>query len=134
MYQPKSGFFKMYKDEVGLNPNVGTWSWLLHRITGVILVLYLFMHFFALSSSLGGAATFNAWLSNLQTPLTHVLEIGLAAVVAFHLLNGLRITIADFFYLTKPHKALFWIAMVIFAILMIITLVVFLQRAFSPHH
>ena len=131
MYQPKSGFFKMYKDEVGLNPNVGTWSWLLHRITGVILVLYLFMHFFALSSSVGGEATFNNWLSNLQTPLTHLLEIGLVAVVAFHLLNGLRITIADFFFLTKPHKAIFWIAMVIFLIFMVITLVVFLGRAFS---
>ena len=131
MYRPKSGFFKMYKDEVGLNPNVGTWSWLLHRITGVILVLYLFMHFFALSSSIGGEATFNAWLSNLQTPLTHILEIGLVAVIAFHLLNGLRITIADFFFLTKPHKVIFWIAMVIFLIFMVITLVVFLGRAFS---
>ncbi len=131
MYQPKSGFFGKYKDEVSLNPNVGSWSWLLHRITGVILVIYLFMHLFALSSSLGGAQTFNSWLANLQTPLTHVLEIGLAAVVAFHLLNGLRITIADFFFLTKPHKTIFWIAMVIFVIFMIITLVVFLGRAFS---
>jgi len=131
MYQPKLSFFKMYKDEVGLNPNVGTWSWLLHRITGVILVFYLFMHFLALSSSIGGEATFNAWLSNLQTPLTHILEIGLVAVVAFHLLNGLRITIADFFFLTKPHKTIFWIAMVIFLIFMVITLVVFLGRAFS---
>jgi len=134
MYQPKLGFFKMYTSEVGLNPNVGSWSWLLHRITGLILVLYILMHFFALSSSVGGPSTFNAWLANLQTTLTHILEIGLAAVVAFHLLNGLRITVADFFFLTKPHKALFWIAMVIFAILMVITLVVFLGRAFSPHH
>jgi succinate dehydrogenase / fumarate reductase cytochrome b subunit len=131
MYQPKLSFFKTYTSEVGLNPNVGNWSWLLHRITGLILVLYIFMHFFALSSSLGGASTFDSWLAFLQTTLTHILEIGLVAVVAFHLLNGLRITVADFFYLTKPHKALFWIAMVIFAILMVITLVVFLGRAFS---
>lgn len=134
MYQAKTGFFKTYKDEVSLNPDVGTWSWLLHRITGLILVLYTFMHFFALSSSVGGASTFNAWLSNLQTTLTHLLEIGLVAVVAFHLLNGLRITIADFFYLTKPHKTIFWIAMIIFVIFMVITLIVFLPRAFSPHH
>ena len=131
MYQSKSGFFKKYQEEVSLNPNVGTWSWLLHRITGVILVIYLFMHVFALSSSTAGEATFNSWLSKLQTPLTHVLEIGLAAVVAFHLLNGLRITIADFFFLTKPHKSIFWIAMIIFLIFMIITLVVFLGRAVS---
>lgn len=134
MYQPKLGFFKMYTSEVGLNPNVGSWSWLLHRITGLILILYILMHFLALSSSVGGVSTFNSWLANLQTTLTHILEIGLVAVVAFHLLNGLRITVADFFFLTKPHKALFWIAMVIFAILMVITLVVFLGRAFSPHH
>lgn len=131
MYQSKSGFFRKYQDEVSLNPNVGTWSWLLHRITGVILVIYLFMHLFALSSSIGGETTFNTWLSYLQTPLTHVLEIGLAAVVAFHLLNGLRITIADFFFLTKPHKTIFWIAMIIFLIFMVITMVVFLGRAFS---
>jgi succinate dehydrogenase / fumarate reductase cytochrome b subunit len=133
MYQAKTGFFKTYKDEVSLNPDVGIWAWLLHRVTGLVLVLYTFMHFFALSSSVGGASTFNAWLSNLQTTLTHLLEIGLVAVVAFHLLNGLRITIADFFLLTKPHKALFWIAMVIFVILMVVTLIVFLPRAFSPH-
>ena len=133
MYQPKSGFFGTYKDEVSLNPNVGTWSWLLHRITGLILVFYTFMHFFALSSSVGGASTFNAWLANLQTTLTHLLEIGLVAVIGFHLLNGLRITIADFFLLTKPHKTLFWIAMIIFVIFMVITLIVFLPRAFSPH-
>jgi succinate dehydrogenase cytochrome b556 subunit len=134
MYQTKAGFFKTYTDELGLNANVGTWSWILHRITGLILVLYTFMHFFALSSSIGGASTFNAWLSNLQTTLTHLLEIGLVAVVAFHLLNGLRITIADFFLATKSHKALFWIVIIIFLIFLVVTLIVFLPRAFSPHH
>jgi len=134
MYQAKIGFFGTYRDELSLNPGVGTWSWLLHRITGLILVLYAFMHFFALSSSVGGASTFDGWLANLQTPLTHILEIGLMAVVAFHLLNGIRITVADLFFLTKPHKTIFWIAMIIFAIFMVVTLIVFLPRAFSPHH
>ncbi len=133
MYQPKSGFFKKYIDEVGLNANVGTWSWLLHRITGVILVLYLFMHLLVLSSSVGGGQTFNQWLKTVQNPVFHFLEIGLAAVVAFHLLNGLRITITDFFFVTKAHKAIFWVAMVIFVILMIITLIFFVPRVFSPH-
>ncbi|TFH59963.1 MAG: succinate dehydrogenase, cytochrome b556 subunit [Gemmatimonadales bacterium] len=134
MYQTKTSFIKTYLDEAGLNPDVGTWSWILHRASGLVLVLYTFMHFFALSSSLGGASTFNAWISNLQTTLTHLLEIGLIGVVAFHLLNGLRITVVDFFYLTKPHKTLFWVAMILFLVVMVITLIVFLPRAFSPHH
>jgi hypothetical protein len=51
--------------------------------------------------------------------------------VAFHLLNGLRITIADFFLATKEHKAIFWVEIVVFAFGMIITLMVFLPRVFS---
>jgi len=133
MYESKSGFFKKYVDEVGLNPNVGTWAWFLHRLTGVILVIYLFMHLFVLSSSLGGGENFNKWLSTVQNPVFHFLEIGLAAVVAFHLLNGLRITITDFFFVTKAHKTIFWIAMIIFSILLIVTLIVFLPRVFSHH-
>lgn len=133
MYESKSGFLKKYVEEVGLNPDAGTWAWFLHRLTGVILVGYLFMHLFVLSSSLAGGQTFNKWLSTVQNPVFHFLEIGLVAVVSFHLLNGLRITITDFFLVTKAHKAIFWIAMIVFVILMIITLVVFLPRIFSHH-
>jgi len=51
--------------------------------------------------------------------------------VGFHLLNGLRITIADFFFATKEHKAIFWVEIAVFAFGMIITLMVFLPRIFS---
>lgn len=131
MYKKRAGFLKYYFDEWGLNANVGTFSWILHRVTGVILTLYLFAHILVVSSSLGGNQTFNTWLSVVQTPLTHFLEIFLLAVVAFHLLNGLRITITDFFFATREHKAIFWVEMAVFAFGMIITLVVFLPRVFS---
>jgi succinate dehydrogenase / fumarate reductase cytochrome b subunit len=131
MYKKRTGFLKYYFEEWGLNANVGTFSWILHRVTGVILTVYLFAHILVVSSSLGGSQNFNAWLSAVQTPLTHFLEIFLIAVVAFHLLNGLRITITDFFFVTKEHKAIFWVEMAVFAFGMIITLVVFLPRVFS---
>jgi len=131
MYKKRAGFLKYYFEEWGLNANVGTFSWILHRVTGVILTIYLFAHILVVSSSLGGSQNFNAWLSAVQTPLTHFLEIFLVAVVAFHLLNGLRITITDFFFATKEHKAIFWVEMAVFAFGMIITLVVFLPRVFS---
>ena len=131
MYKQKSGVIKYYFDEWSLNANIGTFSWLLHRFTGVILVIYLFMHILAVSSGLWGSETFNAWLKTLQTPLTHFLEIFLLAAVAIHLLNGLRITIADFFFLTKQHKLMFWVATVIFVLFMVATLMVFLPLIFA---
>jgi succinate dehydrogenase/fumarate reductase cytochrome b subunit len=52
--------------------------------------------------------------------------------VAFHILNGLRITIADFFLVTKAHKSLFWIAFILFLIVLVATIIVFVPRAL--HH
>jgi len=131
MYEKKSGIIKYYFDEWALNRNIGTFSWLLHRLTGAILAIYLFAHIMVVSSGLWGPESFNNWLKAVQTPLTHFLEIFLLAAIAFHLLNGLRITVADLFFATKQHKALFWVAGVIFCLFMIVTLSVFLPRAFS---
>jgi len=133
MYPNKSGIFKYYFEEWSLNTNVGTFAWLLHRLTGAILALYLFAHILVVSSSLWGPDTFNVWLKSVQTPLTHFLEIFLVAVVAFHLLNGLRITITDFFFATKAHKSYFWAEIFVFALVMIVTLAVFLPRVFAHH-
>lgn len=133
MYPEKSGIVKYYFEEWSLNTNVGTFAWLLHRLTGAILALYLFAHILVVSSSLSGPDTFNVWLKLVQTPLTHFLEIFLVAVVAFHLLNGLRITITDFFFSTKAHKSYFWVEILVFALVMIVTLAVFLPRVFAHH-
>ena len=131
MYKQKSGAIKYYFDEWSLNNNIGTFSWLLHRLTGVVLTLYLFAHILMVSCSLWGTEVFNARLKILQTPLTHFLEIFLLAALAIHMLNGLRITVADFFFLTKQHKLLFWIATVIFVLFMVATLMVILPLVFA---
>lgn len=131
MYEKKSGIIKYYFDEWGLNKNIGTISWLLHRLTGMILALYLFAHIIVVSSGLWGPEAFNTWLKAVQTPLTHFLEIFLLACIAFHLLNGLRITATDFLFVTKQHKVIFWVAGAIFVLFMIVTLSVFLPRVFS---
>ena len=128
MYEQKKGFLKTYTDEVNLNPNEGTWSWLLHRISGVVLVLYLFAHIIAISASMGGPSKMESWLSALQKPVLHILEIALIGAVAFHLLNGLRITYTDFSYATKSHKGIFWIFMIFFAITVVWTAVLIIGR------
>ena len=52
-----------------------------------------------------------------------VLEILLIAGVLFHMLNGLRITLADFFGWSRSHKLMFIVAIVLFVILMIIVII-----------
>lgn len=112
------------------NPNTGTFSWILHRVTGVILVLYLFPHFWSIAFSRWGADAFTHKMQSYETPIFKFLEMGLVLLVAVHMLNGLRITIVDFFFLTKSQKALFWVGVVLFLAAVVISALAFFPKIF----
>lgn len=84
--------------------SAGTWAWLLHKFTGWVLIGYLFTHIAVLSTAIGvdpTAATaetdqYTETLRGLEELLiVRVLEIGLVAAAAFHLLNGVRLLLID---------------------------------------
>jgi succinate dehydrogenase / fumarate reductase cytochrome b subunit len=122
------GFAGKFVNEAKLNPNVGTFSYILHRITGIGLAIYLILHTWVLSSAQDGPAEFTHRLGSVQTPIFHFLELFLAVAVFFHLLNGLRVIVADFFPLTRRHKEMFWVVMVLFVAVMIWTVVAVLPK------
>lgn len=113
-------FVKLF-DELKKNFNTGMIAWLLHRITGLALVFYILLHTFVIGSARYGAESFNKTLSSVQTTVFHVFEIGLIGCVFYHLLNGIRLLIIDFTFLSKIHKVLFWIFMIFFTGIMIWT-------------
>jgi succinate dehydrogenase / fumarate reductase cytochrome b subunit len=121
-------------NEVRLNPNVGTWSWLLHRISGLLLLVYLFMHLWVLGSANSGAAAFDLRLKTVQSPLFHFLEIGLILVIFYHMVNGIAVTVMDFADISSKHKAVVTAMVTVFAILAIVTLVVLLPRVLGGAH
>jgi succinate dehydrogenase / fumarate reductase cytochrome b subunit len=121
------------KEELKLNPNVGTFSWFLHRITGLLLLFYLFTHMWVLGSANKGAEAFNQRLSAVQTPLFHFLEIGLILVIFYHMVNGLSVTLMDFADISRRHKSLVMAVVLVFAILAIVSLAVMLPRVFTSH-
>ena len=125
--------FRGTRDEVKLNPNVGTWSWFLHRITGLLLLFYLFTHLWVLGSANHGSEAFNARLQSVQTPLFHFLEIGLILVIFYHMVNGIVIAVMDFADISGRHKTLVTVMVAVFAILAIITFAVMLPRVFGSH-
>ncbi len=108
--------------DAALNKNIGSFSYWLHRLTGIGLAVYLLMHTFVLSSAISGETAFNERMGAVQNPFFAVLEIFLIAGVFIHMLNGLRITLADFFGWSRMHKSIFWIIAIIFFALMIITI------------
>lgn len=85
----------------------GSWAWILHRITGIALIGYLFMHVYSLSPLSKGEAAFNSAVEVYTTPFFMVLEWFLFAFVLFHALNGIRIVIVDWADGSKYHKLLY---------------------------
>ena len=117
--------------DASLNKNIGNFSYWLHRLTGIGLAIYLLMHTFVLSSAISGEETFNARMGSVQNPFFAFLEIFLIAGVFIHMLNGLRIMLADFFGWTRMHKSIFWIIAIIFTALMVVTIILIWPK-FNP--
>jgi len=76
--------------------HAGYWAFLVHRISGVLLVLFLPGHFIALGSALEGAAAFDAFLAWTERPLVKFAEWGIVLLLAAHLAGGLRVLALEF--------------------------------------
>ena len=99
---------------------VGQWSWALHRITGVGVLLFLCLHILDTSLIALGPSHYNQIIQIYRMPLFRLMEIVLFASVLFHALNGVRIILIDVWVdLTRFHTTLFKIQMVCFVIIMV---------------
>lgn len=99
--------------------STGFISFVLRRVTGVGLVLYLFIHMWVIGSALGGPASFDARLAMVQGPLFTLLEVLLLAAVIYHAVDGIRLLIVHYFRVTEYRKSLFYATVVTTGILFI---------------
>ena len=103
-----------------MNPyrgGIGQWSWVLHRVTGVAVLLFLFFHILDTALILAGPVWYNRIILVYRHPLFGLMEIGLFAAVLYHSVNGVRITLVDFYpESTVYYKQMFAVQMVLFAL------------------
>lgn len=112
--------------------NTGTLAWLLHRLSGLALVVYLPLHIASINASQGGPAAFDAELAIYTAPIFKAAEFVLIAGVAFHGLNGLRVIAIDFLNLSHYQKLLFWLVLAVCAAVMIAASFLFVPRILAP--
>jgi succinate dehydrogenase / fumarate reductase cytochrome b subunit len=84
----------------------GSWAYILHRISGIGLTFYLFLHILALSGLTKGRAAFQEEMALFTTPPFKFLEWFLGALVMFHAFNGIRIAVVDLGSGAKNNKLL----------------------------
>jgi fumarate reductase subunit D len=72
------------------------WAFIVHRVSGVMLALFLPLHFLALSQALAGAGALDAFLAWTQRPWLKASEIAIVFLLAAHLTGGLRLLAIEF--------------------------------------
>lgn len=109
----------------------GQWSWIFHRMTGLGVLLFLFIHIIDTMLVGWGPEIYNKMIAIYRNPLFKIGEVGLFASVLYHALNGIRIILVDFWPEgTKYHKQMFWIEITIFVFTMIPVSMVMLLHLF----
>ena len=72
------------------------WAFAVHRVSGVLLALFLPLHFWALGQALQGEARLDAFLRWSDQPLVKCAELILVLLLAAHLTGGLRLLALEF--------------------------------------
>ena len=96
----------------------GMWSWVAHRISGVLIFLFLFAHVLDTALVRVSPDAYNEVMGAYKNPVVGLAEAGLVAAVIFHALNGLRIIAVDFWAKgPKYQRQLFWAVAIGFVVL-----------------
>lgn len=115
---------KLLSRSSDLNPRnmrLGMYAWLIQRISGIYLVLFLLTHITAIAqATLGITRGVQAEIFDvLRNPFyyggseTVAFDLVALGIVAFHGLNGVRIVFLDLGFGVRKHRLGFWIAMVL---------------------
>jgi succinate dehydrogenase / fumarate reductase, cytochrome b subunit len=110
--------------------SAGSAAWLVQRITGVGLVLFLLAHIIEISASLTlGQAAYEASLGFFYShPLFQVFDLLVLAGLVLHTFNGIRLLLIDCGLLMKCQRAAFFIVLAASAAVV----AVILWRTHSP--
>ena len=106
----------------------GQWAWILHRITGLGVVLFLLLHIFDIFLMAAGRDVFESFLDLYTAAPFRLLEAGLIASVIYHALNGARVIIVDFWPQYGQHQQVLWRGVLILAIIFSIPAVIITIR------
>jgi len=86
------------------------WAFVVHRASGVLLALFLPVHFWALGQALHGEARLESFLRWSDQPLVKFAETALVLLLAAHLTGGLRLLALEFLAWRDWHKSLLALA------------------------
>ncbi|MGG5809611.1 succinate dehydrogenase [Falsiroseomonas sp. CW058] len=81
-------------------------AFLVHRVSGLLLALFLPLHFWALSHAIAGEAALDGFLRWTDNAVLKAAETALVVLLAAHLAGGLRVLALEFLGWRASQKTL----------------------------
>ncbi|MGG7644292.1 succinate dehydrogenase, cytochrome b556 subunit [Rhodovulum sp. YNF3179] len=81
------------------------YAYALHRVSGLLLALFLPLHFWVLSFALTDPARLDGFLHWADLPAVKLAEFGLVFLLAVHMFGGLRLIALEFLPWSGRQKA-----------------------------
>lgn len=94
------------KNDARARQHPAYWAFVVHRLSGVLLTLFLPAHFWALAQALQGEARLDSFLRWTEHPLVKAGEVALVLLLAAHMTGGLRLLMIEFLAWRDWHKSL----------------------------
>ena len=96
----------------------GMYAFALNRITGLGVLLYLFLHLVVLSTLTRGPGAWDSFLRLARTPLFLIFDVVLLAGLLIHGLNGLRLAVTGLGFGINRQAPIFWWLMAVALVLL----------------
>lgn len=81
-------------------------AFVLHRVSGLALALFLPLHFWVLSYALTAPEKLNHFLRFAEQPIVKIAEFGLIFLLTAHVFGGLRLMAMEWLPWSAPQKSL----------------------------
>ena len=72
-----------------------SYTWAAQRVSGFVILVFLIMHLYTLSSVRSGEEFFDKTMASMQSPLIKMGEVLLLWVLFIHALNGIRLILIN---------------------------------------
>ncbi|MBM7812847.1 succinate dehydrogenase / fumarate reductase cytochrome b subunit [Saccharothrix algeriensis] len=96
------------------------WSWVAHRITGVLTFFFLFAHVLDTALVRVSPDAYDKVIETYKNPIVNLFEVGLVGAVLYHALNGIRVMLVDFWSKgTKYQRQMLWAILGVWVAVMI---------------
>ena len=89
------------------------WAFIVHRVSGLVLALFIPLHFWALGQAIAGETGLQSFIVWTDNPMVKAAEFGLVISLAAHLAGGARLLILEFLPWRDWQQSLFAVSVAV---------------------